>query len=182
MYGCCSQHSDCLDDRGDGVQVPVGSRIFTCPYHPDRPPLWSSGQSTWLQIQRSGFYSRRNQISWKYWVWNGIHSAPWVKLRSYLENREYGRRDKSRWTPWHPFSAKRWHYLRWQAAVAQSVSSLADSGHGVFFSFYIIQPLVQWIPGTLSEGSKRQKREAGHWPLTSAAVKKNVDLHINGGN
>jgi hypothetical protein len=26
------------------------------------PPLWSSGQSSWLQIQRSGFDSRRYQI------------------------------------------------------------------------------------------------------------------------
>jgi hypothetical protein len=26
------------------------------------PPLWSSGQSFWLQIQRSGFDSRRYQI------------------------------------------------------------------------------------------------------------------------
>jgi hypothetical protein len=27
-----------------------------------RPPLWSSGQSSWLQIQRSGFHSRRYNI------------------------------------------------------------------------------------------------------------------------
>jgi hypothetical protein len=27
------------------------------------PPLWSSGQSAWLQIQRSEFESRRYQIS-----------------------------------------------------------------------------------------------------------------------
>jgi hypothetical protein len=27
-----------------------------------RPPLWSSGQSYWLLIERSGFYSRRYQI------------------------------------------------------------------------------------------------------------------------
>jgi hypothetical protein len=26
------------------------------------PPLWSSGQSSWLQIQRSGFDSQRYQI------------------------------------------------------------------------------------------------------------------------
>jgi hypothetical protein len=30
-----------------------------------RPPLWSSGQSSWLQIQRSGFDSRRYQIFWE---------------------------------------------------------------------------------------------------------------------
>jgi hypothetical protein len=27
-----------LDDQGVGVRVPVGSKIFTSPYHPDR--LW----------------------------------------------------------------------------------------------------------------------------------------------
>jgi hypothetical protein len=27
-----------------------------------RPPLWSSGQSSWLQIRRPGFYSRHYQI------------------------------------------------------------------------------------------------------------------------
>jgi hypothetical protein len=27
-----------------------------------RPPLWSSGQSSWLQTQRSGFDSRSYQI------------------------------------------------------------------------------------------------------------------------
>jgi hypothetical protein len=29
------------------------------------PPPWSSGQSSWLQIQSSGFYSRRYQIFWE---------------------------------------------------------------------------------------------------------------------
>jgi hypothetical protein len=32
-----------LDDRGAGVRVPVGSRIFSSPRHPDRlwsPPKW----------------------------------------------------------------------------------------------------------------------------------------------
>jgi hypothetical protein len=42
----------------------------------------------------------------KLWVWNGVHSASWVQLRSYLiekssgsclETREYGRKDSSRW-------------------------------------------------------------------------------------
>jgi hypothetical protein len=57
-----------LDDRGVGVRVPVGLRILSSPSYPSsvfmdlclikrkknfRPPLWSSGQSFWLQIQRS---------------------------------------------------------------------------------------------------------------------------------
>jgi hypothetical protein len=29
------------------------------------PPLWSSGYGSWLQIQRSGFDSRRYQIFWE---------------------------------------------------------------------------------------------------------------------
>jgi hypothetical protein len=29
------------------------------------PPLWSSGQGSWLQIQRSGFDSRRYQMFWE---------------------------------------------------------------------------------------------------------------------
>jgi hypothetical protein len=28
---------------------------------PERPPLWSSGQSSWLQIQRPGFDSQHYQ-------------------------------------------------------------------------------------------------------------------------
>jgi hypothetical protein len=30
-----------------------------------RPPLWSSGQSSWLQIRRPGFDSRHYQIFWE---------------------------------------------------------------------------------------------------------------------
>jgi hypothetical protein len=30
-----------------------------------RPPLWSSGQSSWLPVQRSGFDSGRYQIFWE---------------------------------------------------------------------------------------------------------------------
>jgi hypothetical protein len=48
------------------------------------PPLWSSGQSSWLQIRRPGFDSRHYQKKKEYWVWNEVHSASWVQLRSYL--------------------------------------------------------------------------------------------------
>jgi hypothetical protein len=33
-------------------------------YYDYLPPLWSSGQSSWLQIQRPGFDSRHYQIFW----------------------------------------------------------------------------------------------------------------------
>jgi hypothetical protein len=41
----------------DSRESPIAFRL--------RPPLSSSGQSSWLQIQRSGFDSRRYQILWE---------------------------------------------------------------------------------------------------------------------
>jgi hypothetical protein len=69
-------------------------------------PLVSSGQSSWLQIQRPGFDSRRYQIFWEV---VGLKRRPLSLVStteellgrkcsdSGLENREYGRRDPSRW-------------------------------------------------------------------------------------
>jgi hypothetical protein len=71
-----------------------------------RPPLWCSNQSTWLQIQRSGFDSRRYQIFWEV---VGRERGPLSLVStieelfvrkcsgSGLESREYGRRNPSRW-------------------------------------------------------------------------------------
>jgi hypothetical protein len=42
-----------------------------------RPPLWSSGQSSWLQIQRSGFDSRHYQIFWEV---VGLERGPLILL------------------------------------------------------------------------------------------------------
>ena len=52
------------------------------------PPVWSSGQGIWLQIQRSRvwFPVLPDFPEWQ-WVWNGVHSASWAswgQLRSYL--------------------------------------------------------------------------------------------------
>jgi hypothetical protein len=77
--------------------------IFTLSWTFFRPPLWSSGQSSWLQIRRPGFHSRHYQ---KKSSGSGTGStqpreyncgATWKKSSgSCLENREYGRRDRSR--------------------------------------------------------------------------------------
>jgi hypothetical protein len=40
----------------------VRYELNLCYIEESRPPLWSSRQSSWLQIQRSGFDSRRYQI------------------------------------------------------------------------------------------------------------------------
>jgi hypothetical protein len=75
-------------------------------YSKCRPPLWSSGQSSWLQIQRSGFDSGRYQI---FRVVVGLEQGPHSLMStteellgrkssgSSLEIREYGHRDLSRW-------------------------------------------------------------------------------------
>jgi hypothetical protein len=69
-------------------------------------PLWSSGQSSWLQIQRSGLDSRHYQILWEV---VGLERGPLSFVStieellerkssgSGLESREYGRRDPSHW-------------------------------------------------------------------------------------
>jgi hypothetical protein len=79
--------------------------MHICYVEENRPPLWSSGQSSWLQIQRSGFDFRRYQIFREV---VGLERGPLSlvstteELRrrkssgSGLENREYGRRDPSR--------------------------------------------------------------------------------------
>jgi hypothetical protein len=69
-----------------------------------QPPLWSSGQSSWLQIQRSGFDSRRYQMFSEV---AGLERGPFNLVStteellgrksgdSGLEIREYGLRDPS---------------------------------------------------------------------------------------
>jgi hypothetical protein len=70
------------------------------------PPLWSSGQNCWLQIQRSEFDSRRYQIFWEVvglerGALSLVSTIEELLERksscSGLESREYGRRDPSHW-------------------------------------------------------------------------------------
>jgi hypothetical protein len=69
------------------------------------PPLWSSGQSSWLQIRRPGFDSRDYQKKKVVGLERGplslVSTTEELLERkssgSCLENREYGRRDPSRW-------------------------------------------------------------------------------------
>jgi hypothetical protein len=51
----------------------LNARYFPM-YRTSLTPLWSSAQSSWLQIRRLGFDSRHYQKK-KYWVWNVVHSA-----------------------------------------------------------------------------------------------------------
>jgi hypothetical protein len=50
-------------------------------YHTPWSPLWSSGQSSWIQVQRSGFDSRRYQ---NFWEVAGLERGP-LSLVSTIE-------------------------------------------------------------------------------------------------
>jgi hypothetical protein len=70
-----------------------------------RPPLSSSGQNSWLQIQRSGFYSWRYHIFIVVGLERGPHSLVSTSEKllgrkssgSGLESREYARGNPLRW-------------------------------------------------------------------------------------
>jgi hypothetical protein len=94
-----------------------------------RPPLWSGGQDSWLQIQRSEFDSWRYQIFWEV---VGLERGPFSLMStieellgrkssgSGLEIREYDRRGSVTLTTRHTSIRISWHYLSRQAAVARS--------------------------------------------------------------
>jgi hypothetical protein len=96
-----------------------------------RPPLWSSGQSSWLQIRRTGFDSRHYPPAPKKNV-VGLERGPLglvstteelldrkVAARVYkTENTAVGIRHADHVAP---FIRKSWQSLRRPAAVARSV-------------------------------------------------------------
>jgi hypothetical protein len=42
---------------------------------PVKPPLWSSGQTSWLQTEVPDSIPGAARLSDYQWVWNGVHSA-----------------------------------------------------------------------------------------------------------
>jgi hypothetical protein len=80
---------------------------YICYVEESRLPLWSSGQSSWLQIQRSGFDSRlyqtfREVVDLERGPLSLVSTTEELlgtkSSGSGLEIREYGRRDPSPWT------------------------------------------------------------------------------------
>jgi hypothetical protein len=85
------------EDRNVQNNISVSYRVL-------RPPLWPSGQSSWLQIRRPGLDSRHYQKKKVVGLERGplsLVSTTEELLRRKssgccLENREYGPRDPSR--------------------------------------------------------------------------------------
>jgi hypothetical protein len=71
-----------------------------------------------LVVRGPGSIPGATRSSDKYYVWNGVHLASWVQLRSYLEEkgsgssleiREYGHRGSASLTTRHPSIQKSWN-------------------------------------------------------------------------
>jgi hypothetical protein len=112
--------------------------------------IWrSSGQSSWLEIQRPGFISRRCQI---FWVVVGLERGPFSLVStiekvlerkssgSFLENRDYGRRDSSRW-PCGTISHQKLTLTSLRCG-GRSVRSRTQATEFIFFSLVWFQGLA----------------------------------------
>jgi hypothetical protein len=104
-----------------------------------------------------GSDSRRFQIFWEAVVWNGVHSASWGQLRSYLgeivaapvkktETTTGGIRCADHATP---SIRKSWHYFANKRRSLGRHSSLADQSHVVLF-------FMLWIYCRINRPNSRQ--------------------------
>jgi hypothetical protein len=112
-----SLHSFVSWYSGKGQSVSPLSSLLLC-MGTLEPPLWSSGQSSWLQIQRSGFDSRHYQIFWEV---VGLERGPLSLVSTTeellgrkssgtgLENRDCGCREFAALTTRHPSIRKSCH-------------------------------------------------------------------------
>jgi hypothetical protein len=129
---------------------------------------WASGQGSWLQIQRSGFDSRRYQIFWEV---VGLKRGPLsfvstiVELLgrkssvSGLESREYVRRDPSRCTRSTLYPQKL--ALTWPSNGGRSVGIVRSRTQVTEF-FYPLLPDYGLLFGSLTRVKQIQRKA---WPV-----------------
>jgi hypothetical protein len=125
--------------------------------YPMWPPLWSSVQSSWLQIRRSRF------DSWRYQIFVEVVGLEWGPLSllstteellgrkcssSGLENREYGRKDPSRWP----------HNTLYLQKLALTSPANGGRSVGIVHSWTKAMELLLLYPKSWTATSKDSKR------------------------
>jgi hypothetical protein len=133
--------------------------------------VWSSGQNSCLQIQRSGYDSRRYQILWVVvgleWGQLSLVSTTEELLErknsgSGLENRDYGRMDLSRWQRGTLYLQKL--ALTSPTSGCRSVGIVLSRTQATEFSFFVVRSFfMSWIIHYhLTSGDTRTKKVEYH--------------------
>jgi hypothetical protein len=157
-----------------------------------RPPLWSSGQISWLQIQRSEFDSRHYHIFREV---VGLERGPLSLVTTTvellgrkssgfsLEIREYGRRDQSRWSRGTLYTQKL--ALTSPTNGCRSVGIVRPRTQASEFSLveYNLRYHAQWGRSTnTARGNLRvhlQSRKAWQTRMQDVVGDKQTNIHIS---